>query len=143
MREGQIEEGINMTIEFITDTIQLSVNDRVATVELNRPDSLNAFDVEMLKGFAATLKEIKQSNEVDIVVIKGKGRAFSSGGDIKTMLLEANENDFPMIMECIGEIIISLYTMPKIVISAVTGAAAGLGLSMALATDYIVAEKSS
>ncbi|WP_419392600.1 enoyl-CoA hydratase [Cytobacillus praedii] len=132
-----------MTIEFKTETVQLHVNGRVATVELNRPESLNSLNVEMLKGLAAVLKEISQSSEVDIVVLRGKGRAFSSGGDIKTMLLEANEEDFPIVMDCISEVVATLYTMPKLTISAVTGAAAGLGLSIALATDYIVADKSS
>lgn len=132
-----------MTIKFETDTVQLHVNGRVATIELNRPESLNALNVEMLKGLAAVLKEISQSSAVDIVVLKGKGRAFSSGGDIKTMLLEAKEEDFPIVMDCISEVVATLYMMPKITISAVTGAAAGLGLSIALATDYIVADKAS
>jgi enoyl-CoA hydratase/carnithine racemase len=135
--------GNSMTIEFKTETVQLHVNGRVATVELNRPESLNSLNVEMLKGLAAVLKEISQSSEVDIVVLRGKGRAFSSGGDIKTMLLEANEEDFPIVMDCISEVVATLYTMPKLTISAVTGAAAGLGLSIALATDYIVADKAS
>ncbi|MFE8696265.1 enoyl-CoA hydratase [Cytobacillus sp. FJAT-53684] len=132
-----------MTIEFVTDTVQLHVNGRVATVEMNRPDSLNSLNVEMLKGLAAILTEISQSDEVEIVVLKGKGRAFSSGGDIKTMLLEANESDFPIVMDYINEVVVSLYTMPKLTISAVQGAAAGLGLSIALATDYIIADKTS
>lgn len=132
-----------MTIKFETDTVQLHVNGRVATIELNRPESLNALNVEMLKGLASVLKEISQSSAVDIVVLKGKGRAFSSGGDIKTMLLEAKEEDFPIVMDCISEVVATLYMMPKITISAVTGAAAGLGLSIALATDYIVADKAS
>ena len=132
-----------MTIEFKTDTVKLHVTGRVATVELNRPESLNSLNVEMLKGLAAVLKEISQSSDVDIVVLRGNGRAFSSGGDIKTMLLDANEEDFPMVMDCISEVVATLYTMPKLTISAITGAAAGLGLSIALATDYIVADKAS
>ncbi|MBP2241064.1 enoyl-CoA hydratase/carnithine racemase [Cytobacillus eiseniae] len=132
-----------MTIKAETETLQLTINKRVATVEFNRPESLNALNVELLKGLASMLKELSQSEEIEIVVLKGKGRAFSSGGDIKTMLLDASEADFPIVMDYISEVVLTLYTMPKLTISAITGAAAGLGLSIALATDYVVADKNS
>lgn len=132
-----------MTIESSTETVKLAVNGRVATIELNRPEALNALDVEMIKGVTVKLKEICLSDEIDVVVIKGAGRAFSAGGDIKTMLSNANESDFYHVMDDIHEMIVTLYNMPKVTISAVTGAAAGLGFSLALATDYIIAEPSS
>jgi len=137
-----IREGIVLAIEFITETVNLHVNGRVATVELNRPESLNSLNVDMLKGLAATFKEMSASDEIDIVVLKGSGKAFSSGGDIKTMLA-ADNTKFPEVMEIISDVVFSLYTMPKLTIAAVSGAAAGLGLSIALATDYIISEKSS
>jgi 2-(1,2-epoxy-1,2-dihydrophenyl)acetyl-CoA isomerase len=132
-----------VAIEFSTDTVKLDINGRVAVLELNRPAALNALDVEMIKGVTMNLKEICKSDEIDIVVIKGAGRAFSAGGDIKTMLSNANESDFYHVMDDIHDMIVTLYSMPKVTISAVTGAAAGLGFSLALATDYIIAEPSS
>ncbi|WP_210364677.1 enoyl-CoA hydratase [Bacillus sp. REN3] len=132
-----------MTIESSTESVKLTVDGRFAVVELNRPGSLNALDVDMIKELNWNLKEISNSDEVNVVVIKGAGRAFSAGGDIKTMLANGNESDFYNVMDCINELIITLYCMPKLTISAVTGAAAGLGLSLALATDYIIAEPSS
>lgn len=132
-----------MAIDFVTETVSLQINGRVATVEMNRPESLNALNRDMLKGLLTTMKEVSQLDEVDVVVLKGKGRAFSSGGDIKTMLLESNESDFSLIMDCINELVVTIYSMPKLTISAVSGAAAGLGFSLALATDYILAEKTS
>lgn len=123
--------------------VNLSVNDRVATVELNRPDSLNALDVEMLKELLSVLKDVSNSDGIDIVVLLGKGRAFSSGGDIKTMMAAENESDFYQVMDCINELVVTLYSMPMLTISAVRGAAAGLGLSLALATDYIIADSAS
>lgn len=132
-----------MSINFVTDKVNLRVVGRVATVELNRPEALNSMDQELIKGLVCKLKEISDSDEIDIVVLKGKGRAFSAGGDIKTMLSNTASDDFFPIMDCISELIVTLYSIPKLTISAVSGAAAGLGFSLALATDYIIADKSS
>lgn len=132
-----------MATEYVTDSVCVSVDGRIATVELNRPESLNALDKDMIKGLLGCLKEINNSDDIDIVVLKGKGRAFSAGGDIKLMLSGMNESDFYPIMECINELVITLYGMSKVTICSIHGAAAGLGLSLALATDYIVADRDS
>lgn len=132
-----------MTTDFVTNTVKVTLNGRVATVQMNRPESMNALNKEMIKGLTARLKEISLSDEIDIVVLTGNERAFSSGGDIKTMLAGINENDFFAVMDCINELVMTIYSLPKISISAVSGAAAGLGLSLALATDYILADERS
>ncbi len=130
-------------MHFVTDKVNLRVEGRVAYIEMNRPESLNAMDTDVIKGLVYKLKEISESDDIDIVVLMGKGRAFSAGGDIKTMLSNMNESEFLPVMDCISELIITLYSIPKLTISAVTGAAAGLGFSLALATDYIIADKNS
>ena len=135
--------GLRLTTEFRTDTVRVSIEGSVATVELNRPKSLNAIDLEMIRGLAWELKELCNSETVEIVVLKGSGRAFSSGGDIKTMLSDSDDSDFYGIMESVNELIVTLYSMPKITISAVNGVAAGLGFSLTLATDYIIADSAS
>jgi 2-(1,2-epoxy-1,2-dihydrophenyl)acetyl-CoA isomerase len=133
----------DFNIDCKTETVKVSVVGRVATVELNRPESMNALDLEMIRGLAWNLKELCNSDDVEIVVLKGAGRAFSAGGDIKTMLSEGDESDFLSIMDSISELVVTLYSMPKVTISAITGAAAGLGFSLALATDYIIADSAS
>jgi len=133
----------DFNLDFKTDTVKVNVEGRVATVVLNRPKSMNALDVEMMRGLTTTLKDLCNSDEVEIVVLKGAGRAFSAGGDIKTMLSDSDESDFLDIMDTISELAVTLYSMPKVTISAITGAAAGLGFSLALATDYIIADKDS
>lgn len=138
-----IVEGFEVTINFVTDKVNVSVDGRVATVAMNRPEALNALDVDMIRGLVTKLKEISESDDIDIVVLTGNGRAFSAGGDIKTMLSNMNESDFLPVMDCISELMITLYSIPKLTISAVSGAAAGLGFSLALATDYIIADKAS
>ena len=116
-----------VSINFVTDKVKVRVNGRVATVEMNRPESLNALDVDMIKGLVSKLKEISESDDIDVVVLTGSGRAFSAGGDIKTMLSDLNESEFFPVMDCISELVVTLYSIPKLTISAVNGAAAGLG----------------
>ncbi|PLS17654.1 enoyl-CoA hydratase [Bacillus sp. M6-12] len=114
---------------------------RVATVELNRPESMNAMNGDMLREMTIKLKELTNDDNIDIVILKGNGKAFSSGGDIKWML--NGTGDFKSIMDCISDLVTTLYCMPKLTIAAIHGAAAGLGLSLALATDYTVAKEES
>ncbi|WP_040204435.1 enoyl-CoA hydratase [Neobacillus jeddahensis] len=132
-----------MSMNVVSDKVTLRVKGRVATLEMNRPEALNAMDTDLIKGLICKLKEISDSDNIDIVVLTGKGRAFSAGGDIKTMLSNMNESDFFPVMDCISELIITLYSIPKLTLSAISGAAAGLGFSLALATDYILADKTS
>jgi 2-(1,2-epoxy-1,2-dihydrophenyl)acetyl-CoA isomerase len=132
-----------VSVNFVTEKVKLRVNGRVATVEMNRPEALNALDVDMIRGLVSILKEVAESDDIDVVVLTGNGRAFSAGGDIKTMLSELDETEFFPVMDCISELIITLYSIPKLTISAVTGAAAGLGFSLALATDHIIADNTS
>jgi 2-(1,2-epoxy-1,2-dihydrophenyl)acetyl-CoA isomerase len=134
---------VSVPANFVTEKVNMKVNGRIAIIEMNRPEALNAIDVDMIKGLVSRLKEISESDDIDIIVLTGNGRAFSSGGDIKTMLANMNENDFFPVMDCISELIVTLYSIPKLTISAVSGAAAGLGFSLALATDYIIADKNS
>lgn len=129
--------------QYVSDKVNVKVNGRVATIEMNRPESLNALDTGMIRGLVSKLKEISVSDEVDIIVLTGKGRAFSAGGDIKWMVDQSNESDFLALMESLNELVVTLYSIPKLTISAVSGAAAGLGLSIALATDHIIADSTS
>jgi 2-(1,2-epoxy-1,2-dihydrophenyl)acetyl-CoA isomerase len=132
-----------MNTSYITDTVAVTIDGRVATVMMNRPEALNALNKEMIKGLISKLKEISVSDEIDVVVLTGNGKAFSSGGDIKSMLGINTEDEFYSIMDHINELVVTLYSIPKITISVISGAAAGLGLSIALATDYIIAEQNS
>lgn len=106
-------------------------------ITLNRPDRYNALDFDTLDQLYDTLIEVK-NNEDPVVIITGEGKAFCSGGDI-TMMTEMDESNFDQFMNLIENITTTLYLLPKIVIVAVNGSAAGLGMSLALNSDYIVA----
>lgn len=122
-------------------TVKVIDQGQVVMVELNRPESLNAMNVEMLETLAEELKNIAKG-DAKVVVLKGSGNAFSAGGDIK-MMLQEDEGNFERVMDSIASMITTLYTMQKITISAIHGAAAGLGLSLALASDFVVAHSST
>ncbi|WP_239454212.1 enoyl-CoA hydratase [Bacillus suaedaesalsae] len=121
--------------------VLLEQKDGVIYVTLNRPEAYNSLDVPMLEELLGKLQEASKMEE-KILVLKGSGKGFSAGGDIKSMLASF-DTPFESIMKIIGGVVSALYEMPKLTISAIHGAAAGLGLSIALACDYVVADSSS
>ncbi|PEP61082.1 enoyl-CoA hydratase [Bacillus pseudomycoides] len=131
-----------MEVKSKAESVVVKYEGRVATIMMNRPEVLNALDEPTLKELLAKLKEVAESS-VHIVVLCGNGRGFSAGGDIKSMLSSNDESKFESIMNTISEIVVTLYTMPKLVISAIHGPTAGLGLSIALTADYVLADISS
>ncbi|WP_342471923.1 enoyl-CoA hydratase [Metasolibacillus sp. FSL H7-0170] len=124
-------------------TINLEILERKAILTLNRPQAMNAMDITMMQELADCMEELHQQPEVQVLIVKGEGRAFSAGGDIK-MMLGANEAiDFETIMSYITRFAIGYYTLPMLTIAQIHGAAAGLAFSLALASDVIVAEDST
>ncbi|WP_096270373.1 enoyl-CoA hydratase-related protein [Paucisalibacillus globulus] len=114
--------------------------DGISYICLNRPDRYNALNKEMLEELLKVVDTVNQ-NEDRVVVLSGEGNAFCAGGDIAMMKDFGNREFFDNVMDSIAGIVSKLYMMPKIVISAVQGSAAGLGLSLALTADYVVAHQ--
>ncbi|MEI5906434.1 enoyl-CoA hydratase [Bacillus spongiae] len=125
------------------ETLHVTLEGMVATIELNRPKSLNAMNISLLRELLICLKEVKKDDSIKVLILKGKGGAFSSGGDIKEMLAMASEQQFHSVMDIISDIAVTLYTMPKVTVAGIHGASAGLGFSVALACDYIISEEDS
>lgn len=125
------------------ETIKVEINDRRATLTLNRPNVANAMNVQMLKELADCFEFLKDNPEVQILVIKGEGNIFSAGGDIKMMLTMGDVADFDRIMGYISRMVLAFYQLPMVTIAQIKGAAAGLGFSLALGCDVIVAEEHS
>ncbi len=125
----------------MTETVLIDRMDGVITVTLNRPGVYNSLDVPMLKELLIKLKQASEFEE-NILILKGSGKGFSAGGDVKTML-SSFDTPFESIMELIGDVVIALYTMSKLTICSIHGAAAGLGLSLSLACDYVLVDKNA
>ncbi|SEQ95421.1 enoyl-CoA hydratase [Piscibacillus halophilus] len=124
----------------MNNTVLVTKDGPITTIKLNRPDQLNAMDVELLTELNDELIKIKEDDS-KIVVLTGEGNAFSAGGDMKTMLQNSDPNGFKDVMGIIKNIVTTFYSMPKVTVSVLNGAAAGLGLSVALAADFIIAKE--
>ena len=113
--------------------------DRIARITLNRPESLNALRVEMARELLLALEDAANDDGIRVVVLTGAGRAFCSGGDITFMQEVVSRggawSDFRALVDFGRDIALAIHRMEKPVLAAVNGAAAGGGMSLALACD--------
>ena len=125
-----------------------TIKDGVAVLTMNRPDRLNALSRPMLDAMLEALPRLAENPEVGCVVLTGTGRAFCSGGDVKAMAegREAEDTTLEGRAQALrGRMETSrwLHEMPKPTIAMIRGAAAGAGLSLALACDLRIASESA
>lgn len=126
----------------------VAVQDGVATLTMNRPERLNALSRPMLDALASTLPRLAEDPAVGVVVLTGAGRAFCAGGDVKAMaeggeMPDATLEERAQALRTRMEAARLLHEMPKPTIAMVRGAAAGAGLSLALACDLRIAAESA
>lgn len=131
----------------MTDTtpVLLDVTDGIATITLNRPDAMNSLNVATKELLRDTVQQVAEDEAVRCVVLAGTGRAFCVGQDLKEHIeilhSESSESLFRTVDEHYNPTVTALATMPKPVIAAVNGVAAGAGASLAFAADLrIVAD---
>ena len=124
----------------LTAPVLLDVVDAVATITLNRPDAMNGLDVATKDLLLETVRQVADDPAVRCVVLTGSGRAFCVGQDLKEHLAGLKgDADIPLsdtVSKHYNPIMLALSTMPKPVIAAVNGVAAGAGASMAFAADF-------
>jgi 2-(1,2-epoxy-1,2-dihydrophenyl)acetyl-CoA isomerase len=122
----------------------LSLEDHVATITLNRPTMLNAFNLTMAQLLLDTLDQLNRDSDVRAITIRGAGKVFSAGGDIDEMLGDVRRGEdraayFREPLSAFGEIVLALRRIPKPVLAAVHGAVAGVAFNIMLACDLIIA----
>ena len=127
-------------------SVQVQRRGAVTTILLDRPQAMNAVNAELGDELLAALTNAADDTAVRAVVLTGNGQAFSSGADLRSGF-DPTEAGRPNVQKALRErfhpIILTLRQMPKPVVAAVNGAAAGIGCSFALACDLIVAAESS
>lgn len=121
-------------------TIDYKVEASIATIKLNRPDSLNAVTNPMIQELREIAYAIALDDNIRCVIITGAGRAFCAGGDMSEIKTSYGGNaGFIQHMDFVSSMITALVDIPKPVIAAVNGAAVGAGMNIALTADYIIA----
>lgn len=124
-------------------SVLLHIDEGVATLTLNRPDKLNSFTREMSLLFQSMLDECGSLHEVRCVVITGAGKAFSAGQDLSELVDPNGPTMTQILSEHYNPIIRRIRNLPKPVVAAVNGVAAGAGANIALCCDIVVAAQSA
>ena len=120
---------------------RFEVDDGVATVTLDRPDKLNALTFEAYADLRDLLAELPQRGDVRVLVVRGSGRAFCSGGDVNEIIgatLSMSPDQLLAFTRMTGEVIRGMRECSVPIIAAVHGMAAGAGAVIALAADFRV-----
>jgi len=128
------------------NTIEFTINDGVARLALNRPDSLNSFTSEMHEEIRAAFKQLHEDGTVRCLLLTGNGRGFCAGQDLGDRAVAADEAA-PDLGESVEKnynpLIRAITSLEMPVICAVNGVAAGAGASIALACDIVLAARSA
>lgn len=126
-----------MDFEFIIT----EKSDGIYTIYLNRTRTLNSFNLQMAEEFQAALSNAEKDDDVRVIVISGKGRAFSAGQDLKEVLPKngVTKELSDIVSKQYNPIIKLIRNIEKPVVCAVNGVAAGAGANIAFACDFVIA----
>jgi 2-(1,2-epoxy-1,2-dihydrophenyl)acetyl-CoA isomerase len=123
------------------------VSDGVGRVTLNRPDVLNAWNPELGRALGEIVTQRAPAEEVRAVIVTGAGRAFSSGADLKSGFDPHPADGMPDVRKTLEQVyhplIVGIRRLEKPVVAAVNGPAVGIGCSLALACDVVLAAESA
>ena len=124
------------------DDLTVALTDGVLSVTLNRPDSLNSLTAPMLATIASTLRQASSDPQVRVVRLGGAGRGFCSGAGISEVERGPDASGTPGdVLAAANDAVRSIVELPKPVVGVVHGPAAGVGVSLALACDVILASE--
>jgi 2-(1,2-epoxy-1,2-dihydrophenyl)acetyl-CoA isomerase len=124
-------------------SVLFEIKNAVAYITLNRPDKFNSFNREMALLMQAKLDEAASLHEVRAVYITGAGKAFCAGQDISELVGDNKIEIAQILSEHYNPIVRRIRNMPKPVVAAINGVAAGAGANIALCCDVVVAAASA
>ena len=122
-------------------TIILEKEQKICRITLNRPTAMNSMTLEMFEELEAVFQEVMHDHEIRVLVITGRGRAFSSGADFSlvTYMAKLASDEFIEKLRYLQSVVTLIENMDKVAIAAINGYALGGGLDLALACDLRVA----
>jgi enoyl-CoA hydratase len=124
------------------DQLTVELADGVLSVTLNRPDTLNSLSAAMLTGIADALDQAATDPAVRVAKLSGAGRGFSSGAGISAEDISAKSVNGPaVVVDAANRAVRSIVALPKPVVSVVQGPAAGVGVSLVIAADLVIASE--
>jgi len=127
--------------------LEVTHNNAIATLTMNRPEARNALSMEMRSQLCDALHDIETDESVRCVILKGTGEHFMAGGDVKGMGETVKQSpreirkQFMLRIHDLHTLMFAMRRMPKPIIASCQGAAAGAGVSMALACDLVIASE--
>jgi 2-(1,2-epoxy-1,2-dihydrophenyl)acetyl-CoA isomerase len=130
----------------VSDVLLVERNEGVATLTLNRPESMNSLSVELKEALLDATRQVSSDPAVRAVLLTGNGRGFCVGQDLRehVALLEAGDPaPLATVSAHYNPLLLTLAGMPKPVIAAVNGMAAGAGAGLAFACDFRIAARSA
>jgi len=125
------------------DTIKLARDQNLATLTLNAPDKLNAVSRKMIAEIKQAWEEIAADGSVRAVLLTGIGRGFCAGADLSDPDRKNDADSGSALDKFFNPVIRTMRSLPKPIVAAVNGVAAGVGMSFALASDIAIAAKSA
>lgn len=130
----------------MNEKVIYKVENHIATITLNRPDSLNALDNDMIFSMYDMLEKYKVNDDVRVIVIEGNGKAFCAGDDLISMETEDHPNPSDKVLELqhgYPKLVEQIRIVPKPVICKVHKYALGAGFEIVLASDIVIAEENT
>ncbi|MCQ6280929.1 enoyl-CoA hydratase/isomerase family protein [Bacillus sp. EB600] len=121
----------------------IKIENGIGFIRLNRPEKLNSLSNDLVESFTHNLESLGKNENVKVIIVSGEGKGFCAGGDLETMKNLSQANEKLAYMKKASALTKTILNLDKYVVSAVHGFAAGAGYSLALASDFIVANKSA
>lgn len=125
--------------------ITVEINESIATVSLNRPEAMNTYNEVMALDLLRAFESLDNNKEVRAILLRGVGKVFCAGGDINMFAdkLDDMPGNIPDMMEVLNATITTMLTAKKPILAMVHGSVAGVGMSLMMACDLVVATENT